>query len=132
MIFFQGIFGGGSEHLMPTLSIALATYNGQKYLAAQLKTLVDQSVRVSELVVADDSSTDHSLAMLREFSARAPFPVRIIENATRLGYRANFVQATEACSGELIAFCDQDDLWHRDKLAIVSQAFDDPDVLLVF
>jgi glycosyltransferase involved in cell wall biosynthesis len=117
---------------MPTLSIALATYNGQRYLRAQLKSLVDQSVRPSELIVADDGSSDHSLAIVREFSAQAPFPVRVIENPARLGYRANFIQATAACSGDLIAFCDQDDVWHRDKIAKVVDAFDDTDVVLVF
>jgi glycosyltransferase involved in cell wall biosynthesis len=117
---------------MSPVSIALATYNGENYLAAQLKSLVDQADQIAELVVADDGSTDHSLAIVRKFSANAPFPVRIIENATRLGYRANFMQAAAACTGELIAFCDQDDIWRPDKLATVVNAFADPNVLLVF
>jgi glycosyltransferase involved in cell wall biosynthesis len=117
---------------MPAISIALATYNGENHIAAQLKSLVDQAGQIAELVVADDGSTDHTLAIVRKFSANAPFPVRIVENPTRLGYRANFMQAAAACQGELIAFCDQDDIWRRDKLASVVNAFANPDVLLVF
>lgn len=117
---------------MPSVSIALATYNGQHHLEAQLKSLVDQSLPVSELVVSDDGSTDHTVAIVQHFSTGAPFAVRLIENPIRLGYRKNFMQAAAACSGDLIAFCDQDDVWHRDKLAKIVPAFADADVSLVF
>lgn len=117
---------------MPSVSIALTTYNGQQHLEAQLKSLVDQSARISDLVVCDDGSTDRTVTIIRQFSTAAPFPVRLIENPSRLGYRANFMQAAAVCSGELIAFCDQDDVWQRDKVSKVVHAFADADVSLVF
>ena len=116
----------------PTLSIALATFNGEKYLPRQLESLVQQRSSVSELVVTDDGSADATVALLREFAASAPFPVHIFQNSERLGYRVNFMHAAAACTGDLIAFCDQDDVWHPDNTSLVTRAFDDPEVMLVF
>lgn len=116
----------------PTLSIALATFNGEKYLPGQLKSLVEQRSSVSEMVVTDDGSVDATVAVLREFAASAPFPVHIFQNSERLGYRVNFMHAAAACTGDLIAFCDQDDIWHPDNTSLVTRAFDDPEVMLVF
>ena len=116
----------------PTLSIALATFNGAKYLPRQLNSLVHQRGPVSELVVADDGSSDTTVAVLREFAATAPFPVHIFQNSERLGYRVNFMHAAAACTGDLIAFCDQDDVWHPDNTELVARAFGDPEVMLVF
>ena len=116
----------------PTLSIALATFNGEKYLPRQLQSLVQQRSSVSELVVTDDGSADNTVALLREFAASAPFPVHIFQNSERLGYRVNFMHAAAACTGDLIAFCDQDDVWHPDNTSLVARAFDDPEVMLVF
>jgi glycosyltransferase involved in cell wall biosynthesis len=117
---------------MTTLSIALATYNGQRYLHTQLESLRKQTVPPIELVVSDDASTDHTVATLRKFSADAPFPVRISKNQKRVGYRINFVRAASACTGELIAFCDQDDIWRPQKLELSKKAFADPEILLAY
>jgi glycosyltransferase involved in cell wall biosynthesis len=117
---------------MLTFSVALATYNGQKYLNAQLNTISDQTAAPSELVVADDGSSDDTINILREFAETAPFPVRIIQNQSRLGYRTNFMQAAAACNSDLIAFCDQDDIWDLNKFRAVQNAFDDPNVLLAY
>jgi glycosyltransferase involved in cell wall biosynthesis len=116
----------------PTLSIALATFNGAKYLPEQLKSLVQQRDPVGELVVTDDGSSDTTVPLLRKFAATAPFPVHIFENSQRLGYRVNFMHAAAACTGDLIAFCDQDDIWHPDNTNLVTRAFDDAEVMLVF
>ncbi len=116
----------------PTISIALATFNGEKYLPRQLESLVQQRSPITELVVTDDGSSDTTVPLLREFAATAPFPVHIFQNSERLGYRVNFMQAAAACTGDLIAFCDQDDVWHPDNTNLVANAFGDPEVMLVF
>ena len=116
----------------PTLSIALATFNGEKYLPRQLKSLVQQRSPITELVVTDDGSSDTTVPQLREFAATAPFPVHIFQNSERLGYRVNFMRAAAACTGDLIAFCDQDDVWHPENTNLVAHAFGDPEVMLVF
>lgn len=117
---------------MPTVSVALATFNGERYLADQLESLAKQTVRPLELVVVDDGSSDQSVEIVRSFTANAPFDVRLTQNPIRLGYRENFMKAATFCSGDLIAFCDQDDVWHPEKLARTQQAFENPAVLLTY
>jgi glycosyltransferase involved in cell wall biosynthesis len=117
---------------MRTISIALTTLNGQKFLPQQLASLAAQQVPILELVVCDDSSSDNTVSILRNFARQAPFPVRVIQNPDRLGYRVNFMKAASECRGDLIAFCDQDDAWHPQKLKILRQHFGDPSVQLVY
>lgn len=115
----------------PHISIAMATYNGAKYLLEQLDSLAAQTHPPCELVVTDDVSTDDTLEILYAFALHARFPVRVHRNERRLGYRDNFLKAAKLCTGELIAFCDQDDVWMANKLEQVAREFDDPEVLLV-
>lgn len=117
---------------MPSISIALATYNGEKFLAAQLESLARQIALPSELVVTDDASVDRTCAIIGDFAATAPFPVKLHRNDARLGYRANFMRAVGLCGSELIAFCDQDDVWETEKLEVMERLFRDPDVLLAY
>jgi glycosyltransferase involved in cell wall biosynthesis len=116
------------EGIPPAISIAMATYNGEKYIREQLESLARQSLRPAELVVADDGSTDATLSILESFASVAPFPVRVFRNASRLGYEENFLKAASLCTGELIAFCDQDDIWMEHKLSLCSKYFADPSI----
>lgn len=112
------------------ISIAMATYNGEQFIRQQLDSLANQSLLPVELVVTDDCSTDTTLQILEDFSKNSPFPVRVHRNPNRLGYRDNFLKAASLCTGELIAFCDQDDVWLPEKLATMDLVFDDDKVLL--
>jgi rhamnosyltransferase len=117
---------------MAGISIALATYNGEKYLPAQLDSLARQTKPPAELVVCDDCSTDRTVEIINDFVGRAPFPVRVARNERRLGFLSNFMRAAHACEAELIAFCDQDDIWEPEKLAVMEPVFADPQVLLAY
>jgi len=77
-------------------------------------------------------STDDTVAKVEAFAAVAPFPVRLRRNAERLGYRENFMRAAALCQSDVIALCDQDDIWEPQKLRICLALFDDPEVLLVY
>ncbi len=114
------------------ISVALATYNGARYLSRQLDSLIAQASPPAEIVVTDDSSTDETLAILADYATRAPLPIRVHPGVQRLGYRANFMRAASLCRSPLIAFCDQDDVWAPGKLAQVREAFADPQVMLVY
>ncbi len=104
------------------VSIALATYNGESWLREQLDSLARQTLLPCELVVSDDHSSDRTLSVVETFAASAPFPVRIVRHHTRLGFSDNFVSALRRCSGEAIAFCDQDDVWSASKLELCVRA----------
>jgi glycosyltransferase involved in cell wall biosynthesis len=102
----------------PRISIALATYNGERYLKEQLESYVKQTLLPYELVACDDASSDSTVAIVEEFSKTAPFPVRVFRNEKNLGFINNFSLAASLCHGDYIAFSDQDDIWLPDKLEV--------------
>lgn len=113
----------GAARAAPTtkrasISIALCTYNGARFLEAQLDSYLTQTRLPDELIVCDDGSTDETLAILARFEKRASFPVRIVRNEATLRPTKNFEKAIGLCTGELIATSDQDDVWLPDKLAL--------------
>lgn len=112
------------------ISIAMASYNGSRYLQAQLDSIAAQTLLPSELVVSDDGSSDDTLAIVSAFGDTAPFPVRILPHDRRRGFADNFLHAALACQHELIAFCDQDDVWLPNKLAVARQRIEADDSLL--
>jgi glycosyltransferase involved in cell wall biosynthesis len=109
----------------------MATYNGAKFLREQLDSLAAQSLPPSEVVIADDCSSDESRAVAADFARTAPFPVRAFRNDDQLGYKRNFLRAVGLCASDLIACCDQDDVWDPAKLERATQPFADPNVMLV-
>jgi glycosyltransferase involved in cell wall biosynthesis len=115
---------------MTSISVAMATYNGAGFIREQLDSIASQILLPSELVVTDDGSTDETIAVIEAFASKAPFPIRVHRNAERLGYKANFMRCAGLCSGDLIAFSDQDDIWLPQKLEVQCGHFDDPRVLL--
>ena len=101
------------------VSVALCTYNGAVYLEEQLLSILGQSLRPDEIVVSDDGSTDETLAVLERVAVtwRADgIDIVVLRNASALGVTANFEQALAACSGDLIALCDQDDVWWPERI----------------
>jgi glycosyltransferase involved in cell wall biosynthesis len=102
------------------ISIAMATYNGAKYLRQQLESFAAQSLLPDELVVCDDNSTDETVAILQEFALSAHFTVRITINPANIGLIRNFEQALSLCTGNLIFLSDQDDVWYPEKLEVMT------------
>jgi glycosyltransferase involved in cell wall biosynthesis len=98
------------------LSVALCTYNGERFLSDQLASIRAQDRLPDELVACDDGSTDRTVELLRAFAAASPFRVRVEVNPTRLGSSDNFARAVSLCTGGLIALSDQDDVWLPGKL----------------
>src|ERR1700760_1987549 len=115
------------------ISVALCTYNGERFLGRQLASIQQQTRLPDELVACDDCSTDRTLEILNDFAAAAGFPVNIIRNEEKLGVAANFERAIRLCQGSLIALCDQDDIWYPSRLERSEEEFvAHPDVGLVF
>jgi glycosyltransferase involved in cell wall biosynthesis len=115
-------------------SIAMATFNGELYIREQLNSLAEQILSPYELVVSDDGSSDNTVSILEEFQKEAPFLVTIHRNPNRLGFADNFLHAASKCTGDWIAFSDQDDIWFPEKLLSVREAIEStlaPDLVLV-
>ena len=107
------------------ISVAMCTFNGGRYLQEQLESIASQSCVPWELVVCDDHSIDDTIAILKRFQADAPFAVRIVQNAMRIGSTRNFDQAIGLAGGDFIALCDQDDRWLPTKLELQARALND-------
>lgn len=104
-------------------SVALCTFNGEKFLQEQLSSILLQSVSVNEIVVCDDGSTDQTIEILKNYQGKFPKLFRIYRNEKNLGYVLNFEKAMSLCSGEIIFLCDQDDVWDKDKVERTVQFF---------
>lgn len=100
------------------ISVALCTYNGEKYIREQLDSILAQTMPVDEIVVCDDISQDATWAILSEYASRYP-QIRLFQNETNKGCRKNFEQALRKCQGDYIFFSDQDDIWVQDKVAVM-------------
>jgi glycosyltransferase involved in cell wall biosynthesis len=112
---------------LPRISVAMCVYNGERYLPAQLDSLLAQEDVAIEVVVVDDASTDGSLDVLRHYALRDP-RIRVHANPRNLGHLRSFEKSMALCSYELIAPCDQDDVWHPRKLARLADAIENADM----
>jgi glycosyltransferase involved in cell wall biosynthesis len=104
---------------MSTVAILLCTYNGARFLPAQLSSLAKQSFTDWRLFVSDDGSKDETLAIVAQYRDRlgtAPVSVR---NGPQQGFVRNFLglACDLAIDCDYFAYCDQDDVWEPDKLA---------------
>jgi glycosyltransferase involved in cell wall biosynthesis len=99
------------------VSVALATFNGEKFITMQLESIAAQTKIPDELVVCDDNSTDQTVSLINQFAAKVDFPVNIIRNSMNQGFVATFNRALEECKGDLVFLCDQDDFWFPEKIA---------------
>jgi len=113
------------------ISIALATYNGERYIKALLDSINAQTLLPDEIVVSDDNSSDNTIAIINAFARQVGFRVVVLENPHNIGVFKNFINAFEHCSYELIAYCDQDDVWNEDKLEVCSSSFDERTSLVI-
>jgi glycosyltransferase involved in cell wall biosynthesis len=121
-----------SSSSVPTVSVALCVFNGERYLEQQVESLFHQSRRPDEIVVVDDASSDRSFAILQALAARSTIPMRVHRNEANLGFRRNFERAMSLTRGDIIFLCDQDDFWEADKTQRCLRPFlEDPAVMLV-
>ncbi len=118
----------GTINIVPlSTSIVLCTCNGARFLEAQWSSLLAQSRLPNEIVARDDASSDATPALLEKLRVRAEargVVVRITCNPRNLGYVANFETALLDASGDVVFLCDQDDIWHPDKLVTLVAEFE--------
>jgi len=105
------------------VSIALCTYNGSRFLAQQLDSLLAQTHPRLEIVVVDDASTDDTVAILENYARRDP-RIQVSVNEVNVGFAQNFDRALACCRGVFIAPCDQDDIWLPEKVSALVAAID--------
>ena len=98
------------------ISVALCTYNGEKFLKEQIDSILNQTQKVDEIVVCDDGSTDCTIEILKEYDRKYPNIFHIYRNKVNLRSVKNFEKAISLCSGDVIFLSDQDDIWVSHKV----------------
>lgn len=98
------------------VSVALCTYNGEKYLSEQLDSMMNQSILPDEIIVCDDGSKDTTIEILSSYLKKYPNIFKILKNESNLGFIKNFEKAMKLCTNEIIIISDQDDVWEQDKI----------------
>lgn len=107
----------------PSVSVAMCTYNGARYVREQLQSIARQTLAADELVICDDGSWDQTVEIVTQFAAGSALRVRRVRNSKALGCTGNFEWAINLCSGDMIVLADQDDVWKADKLAVIVHTF---------
>lgn len=95
----------------------MATYNGEKYIEEQLDSILKQSYENWRLIIADDCSTDNTVAVIKDYQAKYPNKIILYQNEQPSGSaRNNFFHLLDFSGNEYIMFADQDDVWLQDKV----------------
>ena len=100
------------------ISVALCTYNGEKYIKEQLDSILNQTILPDEIVICDDCSTDNTFSILESFKKKPEdkLDVFLVRNDIQLKTIKNFEKAISLTSGDWIFLSDQDDIWHERKV----------------
>lgn len=112
------------------VSIAMTTYNGEKYLREQIDSILSQTIQEFELIICDDCSNDSTVEILKEYVSKDS-RIKVFFNEFNLGFLKNFEKAIDLCSGDYIALSDQDDIWIPEHLEILQKAIIDRKCSLV-
>ena len=102
------------------ISVALCTFNGEKFLTAQLESIKRQTHLPDEIIFGDDGSTDNTLSLLSEYKAHFEelgIKTSILAASGAADIVSNFERTLQATQGDIIFLSDQDDVWHEDRIS---------------
>jgi len=99
------------------VQILMATYNSERFVEEQVRSILAQSERDWTLIIRDDASQDRTPQLLRQLRALRPDRIQIIEGTANLGARRNFAKLLEVADAPYVMFSDSDDIWLPEKIA---------------
>ena len=102
------------------ISIAMATYNGEKYIKEQLESIICQLNKNDEIIISDDGSTDNTINIIESLNDKR---IKLIKGPKK-GVKQNFANAINNCCGKYIFLSDQDDIWINNKIDVVLSTFE--------
>ena len=108
---------------LPAVTVVLCTYNGEKYIDQQLHSIRNQTYKNLLILISDDASSDRTWERLKIHAAADP-RILLHQNLKNQGYNQNFSQSCERVTTPLLAFADQDDLWHEEKIERLVRALE--------
>lgn len=108
-----------------TVSVAIETYNGAKYIKEQIESILSQTIIPNQIIIRDDNSTDETVSILNTYKNKYPEIIQIIVDGKRLGCDLGFIECFRYAVGDIIFSCDQDDIWIENKIEKILSLFDD-------
>jgi len=112
----------------PLVSIVMATYNGERFIEAQIKSILSQTYQNLEIIVVDDRSTDQTCAILETYATKDK-RVKLFRNDFNLGYVKNFEKGLLLAKGSYVAPSDHDDIWFPEKIATLVAAINESTIV---
>ena len=109
------------------ISVAMATYNGEKYIKEQIDSILVNLEKNDELIISDDGSTDNTINIIKSYKDNRI----ILLNGPRKGVKQNFANAISYATGKYIFLSDQDDIWMKNKVKKVLDVFDKEQAMLI-
>lgn len=104
---------------MANVSVCIATFNGEKFIEKQIKSILNQTITPDEIIISDDNSTDNTINIIKNIIPKA----KIFYN-NKKGVVSNFENAIEKATGDYIFLSDQDDEWKNNKIEEVIKLLD--------
>jgi len=98
------------------ISVAFIVYNGSNYMQQQLDSILNQTLKVDEIIVCEDNSTDNTKEILESYSQANPGLFTILHNEQNLGSNKNAEKAIQHCTGDIVFLSDHDDEWLPNKV----------------
>jgi len=98
------------------VTILLAVYNGEKYLKAQIESILSQSFKDFKIIIRDDGSTDKSVDIINYYCNEYPDKISCMGGDPTGSAKLNFAELLDSCEADYIMFCDQDDVWLPTKI----------------
>lgn len=115
------------------ISVSLCTYNGEKYIKEQLQSILTQTRQIDEIVICDDKSSDATVSVMNDILQTSDIKYKIVCNPKKIGLIKNFEKCISLCTGDLVFFSDQDDVWEPYKVEKMSRIFENnPNCVLCY
>ena len=111
---------------LPIVSIAMASYNGERFITEQLYSILNQTYPNIELVIVDDCSKDETISIIKRYQEKFS-NIKLFQNEMNSGVTKTFERAIQESKGEFIAISDQDDIWELNKIEILMNEIGDYD-----
>ncbi len=109
------------------ISVAMATYNGERYIKQQLDSLLNQTLKIDEFVIVDDCSYDETYKIVCNYAEKNAddYAWTILRHSCNAGYKKTFYEAIKYAKGDIIFLCDQDDIWCINKVEDMIKLFNE-------
>ncbi len=109
------------------ISVCIATYNGERFIRAQIRSILSQLSSDDEIVISDDGSTDNTLSIVHELNSPL---IKVFTNKGQHGYTPNFENALAHAKGDYVFLSDQDDIWKPQKVKVCMEHLKNSDFVI--